>query len=280
MAQSGASGYGEAVADLRGSAKWLIAAGAGIATALVAGLNLRNVTLLDLPLWRQVVAGVAVCLAYALVVLLVLRAGRVLSVVRETLNDLAHRELEAGGVTSRPRLEPLADPVVQFVLDRKSDLLMGEESLSAFHARVTARHRSQQSSGPVPEPAGTAAGDPFIVDRVEDAALYYRTKVAFDALWSWLAGASAIFLVALLVFVWASTPRRQPPRVVVPLAVDLQVLDYDEAGLSRDCPSTISGVAIGGPLARPDIVTLPLPNCPSLRIPASKGVLAIPFVRR
>jgi hypothetical protein len=283
-----ASGYAAAVSDLRATARWLVAGGAAIAAALVAGLNLRSVPLSDLSLVRQVLAGGALLIAYGLAVWLVLAAARVLIAPRLSLNDLSEREMEVGGVATQPRLHPLRDDLLQFLLDRKTELLLGQDTITGFYTRYAAPLNPNRVTRQQDEPASTERLQSLIggiqdravlVTRVEDAAQYFEVSKAFARLRRGLPWGAAMFAAAVLGFVWLTAPTEQPAAIRAPLRVDIHVTDAQLAGVPVECVPGLTGITVGGTLARPDLVTEGSPGCPPVRIGASAGVIAVPVVK-
>jgi len=61
--------------------------------------------------------------------------------------------------------------------------------------------------------------------------------------------------------------------------VTVNVFNKVEAGLAPTCGTQLTGVAVGGTLARPDIVTNSSFGCPATRINSSSGVIAVPVVK-
>ncbi len=267
------TGYAAATADVRSTARWLAAAGASVAAVLVAGVNIRGVPLADLSKGRLLLAAVSLLIAYGLAVWLVLAASAVLTRPRLSLNDLADEEMLAGGLSKAPRLHPLDDELVQFLLDRKTDLLAGETSIHQFYRRYgTFQARADGD-------AHTREEGSKLVARVEEAVQYVQVECAFAKLKAFLPWGAAAFAVAVIAFVAASTPTDQAPAVRGPVAVDVHIVDGRVAGLPESCPAVLRGVAVGGTLAEPDVVTQDLPQCPTARLSDNAGVIVVPRVK-
>lgn len=267
---SSRSEYARATADLRGTVRWIASAGAAIATVVVTGLSLRDLAVRQLSRAEVIFAAVSVCVAVGLSVALVWAASQVLAIERLSLNDLADREMQMADVTKRPRLERVQDDVVQYLLDRKTDLLLGAESVTAFYISCTSGRRG--AKGVVPQKEEVAAS----VRRVEDAAEYVVARRNFDRLRRNIAIATPVFLAAVLALLFLVSPRPRGPAVTEPVPVDIHVVNFRDAGVPSNCPSRLIGVAVAGTLDRPTVVTLATRGCQPLRIEDGRGILAIP----
>lgn len=272
------SGYAQAVASLHATAKWLVAAGAAVATTLLASVNLRGVTLAALSTTEQLVAASAALVAYALAISLVLGAARVLATPRLSLNDLSDKEMAAGGVTTSVRLEPVADETVQYILERRTDLLCGEETITGFYAHARTPRPSPEASKDA-QAVGERRAWAAQARVVEDAAQYHQTRRCFETLRQFLLLGAVLFAISVLVFVWVAASAPAVVRVTEPIPVVVHVFDAQEAGLPPGCSDTLDGVAVGGLLESPDVVTLAQGRCPATRIPGSAGVLTVPVVQ-
>jgi hypothetical protein len=272
------TGYGRATADLRATAKWLAAAGAGVAATLLAGVNLRSVPLADMSVVAQLGALGAVLTALAVTVGLILLATEVLATPLLSLNDLAQLEVEAGGVSTTPRLEPLKSSVVQFVLERRTHLLEGEDTIAAFYAKCG----RSEGIAPIDQVGGqlrpSLVWPPGAV-LVEEAAQYFEAELVFQRLRSRLKIGAFVLAAAVLMFVWLTSEKEGSPMVTTPLAVTVRVVDASLAGLPSGCPTTLQGVAVGGSLKKPDVVLNGTATCPSMQIWDSKGVVVVPVIR-
>src|SRR6266540_4232038 len=112
----------DSTTDLKATAKWLVATTGSIAALLVAGTQLKDVSLVGGPV---VIGAMAFALLAIVAVGAILRrAIEVLATPRPTLAWLAALDNADGGAYPKPRLDEPKNPLVQLlVVERRLELL-------------------------------------------------------------------------------------------------------------------------------------------------------------
>ncbi|GAA3947486.1 hypothetical protein [Actinoplanes auranticolor] len=276
-----------AVANLRESAKWLIAAAAAVGAILIGSFQLKDLGVLaDADTLHRVAAVAGGGLALGTVVMLIIAAARVMITPRPSIRDLSERELRG----QRPSTGGLAivdsnqDSLVRSLLALRSYLFDGKNSLAEIYAEY---RDSQASLAQMQAGDGSSNADLRLVqdravsslqavNRIEVVAHQIATGERFRALTNRLILGTAIFAAALVAFTWATLDS---PTAVVdkPTAVTVVVTDRAAAGLPSTCLLTsLDGVAVGGDFVKPTVVTSPAAGCESKVISDSKGIIVIP----
>jgi hypothetical protein len=240
-----------------------MAAGAGVAAVLVAGLQVSDFATISAssPI-RQGIAVAAAGTALLLVLLTVARCARVLATPRHTIRDLASREKKAGGLSASPRLSPLSDPLVQAIIERRTHLLQGRSTISALYAEFI-KASSATSPTDTSETASTGGREPSStkqlerdVEHLEDWAQLLDAQRGFERLTRHFVAGSIAFSIAVLAYIVATQGEDASVRITKPLPVTVHLrVDPTEIGLSNSCHRDIlSATAIGGTLAAPTLL--------------------------
>ncbi len=280
--EPGASGRGPAGAfeQLRDTVKWLMTAGAALTTVLVAGLQLRDITdvLGSASTERRALALTSVGVALVLVLSVVAACARILSTPRRSIRDLADRELKAGGSPLIVRLSPLSDRLVQSILERRTYLLVGFNTIGDFYSSYQVHLQS-----PNVDPANRTAAVNMerAVERVEDWAQFLDAHLRFRRLtrWFWPGG---LLLATALVTLTATTAVQSDSSVVVDDAVAVTVYlrsTPSELGFPATCRETqLEGFAIGGTFENPTLSIPGPPSCGPLTLSLTSGqVVVVPL---
>jgi hypothetical protein len=240
MTGPGGSGYAAATESLRSATKWLMAAAAGVAGLLVAGLQLGSLGKLssnDCP--RLVVAIVGLIIALVAVGSVIRRAAALLTDKWITLAQLTLGEFD--DELRKAAGEKLPADDVQGIydeLDTHREELYGEvaqspedlyRQLIAVNARIRAsyptttpvgrslRQPATPPDGPGGIPAYTGPRAPeraaelrAATKTVVDFANYLRTRTNFESLRKTLLIAAPFVVAGLLMFAVAATPPASP----------------------------------------------------------------------
>ena len=257
---------------VRTAAQWLVAAAGAVGATLIAGLQIGDVGKLAGAWPVLAVAVLAFGTALAVVGQVIRAAGRVLVVSRVTVSDLL-REESGQRVAGRRRLriEPgAAAPdhdlalVHRQILEEQAWLLPDDDSVAALYAGKKSRE----------------------LDAVCVFARNVLTRLAYQRLNVTVTGwPGRVFLVAVLVFAVA-LGWPVPTEVAVTTAYPVQVLLNGDpavlraAGLSAGCTAgmRLTGVALGGSLTAPEVVTETLGGCPAARFTVTREV-GLPFAQ-
>jgi hypothetical protein len=282
--------------DLRDTVKWLIASAAGVTAALVATFQFKGLgQLAKAGVGRQAAAAAAAFVALTVILLVVVRGAQVLATPRLSLRDLADREFTAGGVKPKLRLEPLPDRLVQDILEQRSDLLDGNETISDFYAqyRASMSTRDAVMAGQQAELAGRkfdgkvaadveavnnlAALNEQKVERLETRAQFLAAQRRFARLTRGFPIGAFLFAVAIVALAWLTAPPASAAQISKPTGV-LVYLKTNPAtyGFPGSCHTReLSGVAVGGTFDHPIVITDKTAGCPA-RILNSSDLVAVP----
>lgn len=285
-----------ALLNLRDTVKWMIAAASAVAAVLVAGLQVKHLGDLtgSSPLRLAAAAGSAL-VALLLALALVAAAVRVLAAPRMSVRDLSARELKAGVPALQIRLEPVADKLIQSLLERRTYLLGRHESINEFYREYVAilGARQQLSRGEAVHFGGRQF-DPGSredhaalaaralqaqrdAERLESAAQLSLAEMRFQRLADRLSLGGVVFAAAILAFAWLTSTNQASAAITRPVSVLVYIRDAAQAGLPRGCrASELQGTAVGGTFLQPNVITHPAPGCASTLISRGAGVVVIP----
>ncbi|MEU5397331.1 hypothetical protein [Streptomyces tibetensis] len=294
----------EATAQQKSTAKWLVGACAAVAAVLVAGLQLGNLEKLgnaDTSLGLLALGAAFLALASAVVLLYL--AARVIGTTRPPADDLDLRDrADHGNYPQGPRLDPPTDPLLrELVVSRRTELLgprrdaIGSllddlnqaESALATGAKVQISDRTYRPR--LSSSDATALRD-LVRDleqrirRLSDAAERFKTTQAYDQMRGWFPWLGVAFVVGVFGFAWLTLlyPQTLPhtAEVTNPVQIEVSVPPAPaatKAGWAKGCAGkTLSGVAVGGTLEEPTIVTRSQPGCPGRRTDKTEGLLVVP----
>jgi hypothetical protein len=298
------SHYQASLSDLRASLRWLVASSGAVVAVIVTGLQLRDISAIG-GVWRVAASSLAAAAALGIVLGLLVQAARVLTLPRPTATELSNREIEAGAVTSAPRLEPTRDGLVNSILARRTYLL-GEaktvtelytnEYVASIHAlRGLESGQALNWQGRRLDP-DSAADRSIVSDALrqaekrlamtEDAAHLFQTEEKYRNLLDKFKLGASCFLLALITFALTASPTKPPDRALVPasvaapVAVRVVVVDASRSGLPKRCTSDeYRGVAVAGNLATPTVALEPTSDCGARIVKPNKGLVVVPIVQ-
>ncbi|MDT5042008.1 MAG: hypothetical protein QOE51_2993 [Actinoplanes sp.] len=267
---------------VRAAAQWLVAAAGAVGAALVAGLQIGDLGRL-VSIWPLLVLAVAAFAAALLIVGHVIRmASRVLVVSRATISDL----LRAG---TGQTVETSTNVRIEAAGPTEADLQEAYRTIEADHAwlhpddpSVTDLFLRYEAVRRDPATAAEADGLHRRLTTICSFARGSLTRIAYRRLSDTITGGPGwAFLAAVIVFAVAlSWPIPAgvtgPYRVEVLLGGDTGALRA--TGLGTGCrPGTrLTGVALGGSLATPEVLTEPLTTqtstCAAARFAVTKEI--------
>jgi hypothetical protein len=208
--------YAVATEALRLTAKWLLAALAGVGAVLVAGLQLArlgSLTGTDLP--RLVIAVVAAAVALGAVAYMIAATSRIFTDEWVTLAALDDETFETQlevSARARRRLDLLA--LLRDEIDNDRQTLFGQVAgtIPALHralreANEAARNAPASTRGQALRWAGYVQA---VAGQVVDCANYHRTRLTLRRLRPRLGLAAAITAIAVSTFAYAANPSRPP----------------------------------------------------------------------
>lgn len=211
----GTTPYAAATENLRGAAKWLLAAAAGVAGLLVAGLQLGSLGhLTSNEVFRLVIALIGLTMALAGVALVVWRAGALLSDEWLTLGQLSSADFQgrlralgtrSGASAIYVEMETYREELYGGVATSLGDLY------SAL-VRTNEEMRSSVIADLEPRVMARAAEVRAAVKNVVDYANYRRTRARFDSLRCALGWGGSAVVVGLVIFAVASNPPIQTDK--------------------------------------------------------------------
>jgi hypothetical protein len=285
--------------NIRDTVKWMIASASAVAAVLVAGLQVKDLGDLagSSPVRIAIAAGSA-SVALLLVLFVIAAAVRVLATPRLSVRDLSAREVKIAGASAlEVRVKPVKDKLVQGVLERRTYLLGQHESIREFYDDYSATMNAQrqllqgqvahlgdrQFNAGIPDDVAAVATlvrqAQYDAERLESAAQLIFAEMRFQALAGRLRLGGVVFVAAVLTFAWVTNTSQTGANVTKPVPVQIYVRDAAKAGLPRGCrASELQGVAVGGTFTQPDVVTEPVPGCPSTVINRAAGVVVVPII--
>jgi hypothetical protein len=278
MAEQSGDRVSSATAQIQATAKWIIAAFAGVGAALIAGLQLTGLGKLDIGELAVAVAGLTLAL------------GSVFIAIRLVANVLTPPMIFLG---------ELKDWVGELT-EEDETLLMGRadnlDQLLERYLTLDDEVRAEWTAAEVAESKGKAQAAKEAKDRAEakdkefkplnqvvaflrGLAINLKVRKAFSDMWRPLLGAVIAGTVGVVILAYETNRPEsdpQPPHTTKalgqsPVGVKLE-LGGDERKLlapelGGKCPSgPLWGMAIGGRPVALDIVTLPTPRCRSVRV--------------
>jgi hypothetical protein len=276
---------------VRAAAQWTVAAAGAVVAVLVAGLQIGDIGKLMKAWPALIVALLAFVTAVTLVGHVIRMAGEVLVVSRTTISDLLRQQNRQIMEQSRQDPATPADPNAEHVLneinDEKAWLLDGEETVADLFNRY--RHACRGSG----DEANRLRAR---LDAVTAFAQATLTRAAYQRLQATLTGRpGGAFVLAVIVFAVAlGWPVTEPPAVTTAYRLDVLLTGSPtalrKAGLAKTCrPGTrLTGVALGGNLAVPEVITEPRTTvvatgpsiCEATRFTVTPEVgLPIPYVK-
>ena len=279
MADSSGDRIDSASSQIQATAKWIIAAFAGVGAALIAGLQLTGLGKLDFVEFLIAVAGLALALGAVLVAIRVV--SKVLTPPEILLDELPEF------------VGPLTGKDITLLKGQAADLdtlltrfkAMEEASRLRWEAVERKRETGKVAAADAAEKEAEAKDEQY--ESLEDAvaflrrlALNQKVRKAFRDMWPWLVGAVIAVAIGVVdVAYMTNQPEDEPmpaPHTTkavgqTPVGARL-VLTADERKilapqLGRKCPGgPLWGLAIGGRPVALDVVTLPTPRCRSVRV--------------
>lgn len=280
------------LASLQSAARWVVGAAAAILATLVAGVHLAALGKLgeDEESWRLPVAIVACLVALGVVAVILSLAARVLIHPAWSLNRLAHLD-QAGKWKShwlkeqldwqRGILIPDEELVPKLLYRRHRKLLKawfelqehGSTSVPKIldvdddrSTRVSYDLRNEEEVARLRARLDSAI---LITDSVSLVAnliaVRRRYRHLVYALW-----VGVLAVIAIPVFVWATTIDPEP-AVTVPIAAHVQLTSNEMALTAAHLPLScrgliVDGIAVGGTMPRPVIVSTANPKCVLSRV--------------
>lgn len=292
-----------ATADLKATAKWLLGASASSGAVLVAGLQLGNLAALgDADVFVGVAALAAIAIALAAATGLLFLAAKVLATSRPAISQLQRQDIDDNGVRPGTRLDPPNDPQLRELVWERGPELLGERDsiwkIVEDHERAAS---ALSSSNPVvilekryksSRPADAEALRRIFQDldrRIQeicDAAGHIATKENFAKLKRHMHWLLPVFGIGILGFAWLTflyPPMFLSPstKVTTPIQVEITVPSgaAARAGLEKGCvkASPLKGVAVGGKLESPILVTRSEIGCPARRVENSEDLITVPL---
>jgi hypothetical protein len=220
---SAASPGGEYAAEtesLRSAAKWLLAAAAGVAGLLVAGLQLSSLgRLTSGEVGHLALALVGLVLTLAGVAFVIYRAAALLSDTWITLWQLSSSDefseerldrIKSSGSAFERRRNAREYLIFDQIRDSREELYGNVATdLAGLYRELKTTNREWRSSAPGPERAELAAHSAEVrttAKEVVDFANYLRTRSDFDALRRALAVAGIAAVTGLVLFAIGSNP--------------------------------------------------------------------------
>jgi hypothetical protein len=295
------SGDAVQVVQLRTTARWLIGGAASVAAILVAGLQLEDLAGLDDRHWWVLpLAFLAALVALAAVGRTLYQAAGVLAAPRYSINDLERRDLADHGNFPKARIENPETPLIEYlIVERGPELLGARDAIwrlttdynSALEGLDKAQKVDVGSRNYDPDVAADAAALRRIsvdlqqrIHRVCDAAERWETQRRYDRLIDHLPLIGGLFVAGIFAFAWLTTlSPQQRAALVDPIQVQVTVPNDDtaleQAGLDRGCANKVlSGVAVGGTLDAPIVITQAQDGCPAHKITDSDSLVVLPIV--
>ncbi|GLW11978.1 hypothetical protein Misp01_71060 [Microtetraspora sp. NBRC 13810] len=282
--------------DLRIAARWLVAASASVAAALVAGVQLRNFADLgDVGQWAVAVGLLAILTALASVVWTLYSAAAVLTVRRRSIGELAELDRLDNGNFPDHRLEaPRSALVSHLVVERRTNLLgMSRDAiwqLSRDHAIAHQASTLPQTTEMVR--IGTHVYDPrdpldntalanlaLDLDRrvqcVVDAAASFETQQRYHRLTRRMKLLGIPFVASVLILLWLQTLTPKLMNVKTPISVHIVT---PRSGQDPCAGKVLEGVAVGGTMDAPIVVLHAQAGCSARKLTDTQEFIVIPRI--
>ncbi len=277
MAEPSGDRIASASNQIQGTAKWIIAAFAGVGAALIAGLQLTGLGKLDFAELLIAVAGLTLALAAVLVAIWVV--SRVLTPPEILLDELP----EFVGELTRKDVTLLKGQAADLDTLLTRFKAMEEASRLRWETVEVKRDAGNAADAEAAEKEAEAKDEQY--ESLEDAvaflrrlALNQKVRKAFRDMWPWLVGTVIAVAIGVVDIAYMTnrpedTPTPHTTKAVgqTPVGVRL-ALTHDERKilapqLGKKCPTgPLWGLAIGGRPIALDVVTLPTPRCRSVRV--------------
>ncbi|MGW1768277.1 hypothetical protein ACWCQL_30070 [Streptomyces sp. NPDC002073] len=293
-----------ATADLKSTAKWLLGASASSAAVLVAGLQLGSLGALgDADVLCGVAALASVAIALAAAVVLLFLAAKVLATSRPAISQLQRQDIADNGRRPGKREDAPKDPQLrELVWERGPELLGARDSIW----KIVEDHESAASALSTSEPV-TILGKRYRPSRPADAEALHRivqdldrriqeicdaaghisTREHYTKLKRHMCWLLPLFGTGILSFAWLTflyPPMFVSPsvKVTTPIQVEITVPSNtaaSRAGLAEGCVKNtpLKGVAVGGKLDSPILVTRSEKECPARRVKNSEDLITVPL---
>lgn len=266
--------------SIQATAKWIIAAFAGVGAALIAGLQLTGLGKLDLV--EFLIAGAGLTLAIAAVLVAIWVVAKVLIPPEILLSELPEF---VGELTTKDdtllkgQAADLDTLMARFKAMEEASRLRWEAVEEMRNERRTADADAAEKQAEEKDKQGAALED--AIRFLRRLALNQKVRKAFkDMWWPWLIGAVIAVTIGVVDIAYMTNQPEEDPKPPphttkavgqTPVGVRL-VLTPDERKLlapqlGKKCPTgPLWGMAIGGRPVALDIVTLPTPRCRSVRV--------------
>jgi hypothetical protein len=268
-----------ASSQIQATAKWIIAAFAGVGAALIAGLQLTGLGKLDFPELLIALAGLA--LALGGVFWAIRKVADVLTPPTILLDELP----EYVGEMTRQDVTLLKGQAADLATLMTRYKKVDEESRQRWEAVDEAKEKDELKVAEDLEKKAEAKDKQFAL--LDDAiaflrglALNQKVRRVFNEMWRPLTGAVLVAVAGVIVFAYetnqpADDPKPPPHTTKAvgqsPVGVKLVLTSPERKiltpQLGKKCPSgPLWGMAIGGRPIALDVVTLPTPRCRSVRV--------------
>jgi hypothetical protein len=263
-----AAPYRDATEGIRSSARWLVAAFAGVGGALVAGVPLTDITKTDTTSSHFWLALLAVGVSLVAIGVMILAVSQVFTSRYPTLSEFSTETFRARGRRKKVIKE------IGLELEESWDELFGKQfpSVPALHAALLMPDR------PPDEVAEAQKWARRVLDYVnyEYARRTYRMVVKRS-----LAAGGTIVALGIVAFVFeiAQAPPA-PLSVSEPTPVTLYLNSTNKTVMKKLCGQTlVRGVAVAGRLRTPEVAVPASAKCPAARLTVgSKQGVAVPIV--
>jgi hypothetical protein len=262
--------YGAAVANLRDTTKWLIAAVAGTGAGVLVGSPLTKVGALPFD-WRLALAGVGAFVGFCVLGVLYALAVRILTTDEFTIASLATDE----GGAKRESVRRLASALAAVMPN-------GCATFGAIVARRAALAAAATAGGA----AERAALDDFDAEVIQlRGSLAFQCKrLRFDDLSRGLLFLGPVLVASICLFAWAATPPDAPTALSSkPTLIHIAAADTPDnrAGLGVEvgCYVTVKGkidvpaVMVADYPGYADLIALPQAPCAPKRVLLKDGRL-------
>lgn len=291
------SRYQASLEQLRSAARWLMAAAGATGAALVAGLQLTQVS--NLQPVPAIVSCVGVGASLTAVLVLLVGAAKVLAEPRPAATEISNTEIAAltSGATA---LETPSDPLLKWIQEHRTYLLGTASTVTELYTdgfmnavnvlaeldAGTAKTWRGQERKPGDDADREKVAAAIITAQtqlamLEDGAHYWATARAYAKLLGHFRTGAIFFVAGILVFVltpvFTAGPRQVP--ITSPLPVRVAVTDATLAHWPGGCPNRQDGVAVAGTLEHPEVVLGATQHCPARQIEAGDGLIVIPKIQ-
>jgi hypothetical protein len=268
----------ESMVSLQAAARWVVGAAAAVGAILVAGLQVGTLGRLPVHGLRLPVAVAAVILGLLSIAFVIAKASSVLTSPRVSLVQLRDRELEGGrraspGAQAPPDFDQAArqDKLLQEIHSHRHLLILTDATgPHDVYYKLDQARKAKAERGALEEDA----------QRLSDFASLYEMRRRFRSLLRWLIGSGLAIGIAVVSFSLA-VGGSQEVRVTRPFPVMIVFTGttnaLQAAGVPGSCRGSVRGVAVGGELAEPEVVTLASGGCPPMHLVVTSDIgVALP----